>query len=364
MPIPHLRLFFLTVFVLLQPATLLAEDLETVPSLSKEPPPGNVAVTPDGRIFMSLHPFYKPTYRVVEVLEDGTTKPFPSDTWSRAPKEGSEVGLNAVLGLRSDSDGILWMLDRSPKEGYPGRLVAWDTRGEKLHRVIHIGKPLLGEKPFLNDLAIDSSNKFAYIVDMATPGQSALIVLDLVSGFGRRVLQGHPSTQPEDIDIVIDGLVVHLGETPARVGLNPITIDTNFEWLYFGAMSGKSLYRIRTKYLRDTSLSGEELAQKVQRFGDKPISDGITMDGGGNIYVTDIENNAIGIVGPSGKYTVIHVDPKLLSFPDGMSFSHNSSVYVTVNQLHRSEVLHGTDVSAPPFYLLRFKSLSPGDAGR
>lgn len=359
-----LRFLTFAFFLFCQLSELQAESLEVVAKLPKETPPGNVAVTPDGRIIMSLHPFYNPTYRVVEVLQDGTTKPFPNESWAKAPQEGSEMGLNAVLGLRSDIDGVVWMLDRSPEAGYPGRLIAWDSRADSLHRVIHLGRPLLGENPFLNDLAIDSSNKFAYIVDMAVAGESALIVLDLQSGLGRRVLQGHPSTKPEDVEITIDGLVIKKDDAPRRIGLNPITIDTKFEWLYFGAMSGKSLYKIQTKYLRDFSLSEKDLAEKVLRVGDKPISDGITMDGSGNVYVTDIENNAIGVVGPSGKYTVLHVDPKLLSFPDGMSFSKNSYVYVTVNQLHRSAVLHGTDVSTPPFYLIRFRALSPGKVGR
>ena len=39
--------------------------------------PGNPAVSPDGRIFLSMQPLDDPVYRVVKLPPDGTTKPFP-----------------------------------------------------------------------------------------------------------------------------------------------------------------------------------------------------------------------------------------------------------------------------------------------
>lgn len=44
--------------------------------------PDNPAVTPDGRLILSLHPFAygdPSPYHVVEVLEDGSTQPFPNE---------------------------------------------------------------------------------------------------------------------------------------------------------------------------------------------------------------------------------------------------------------------------------------------
>lgn len=50
--------------------------LEVVAEL--EQGPGNIAVTPDGRLIISQHPIYRPEIRVIELLPDGTVRPFPN----------------------------------------------------------------------------------------------------------------------------------------------------------------------------------------------------------------------------------------------------------------------------------------------
>ncbi|MEI8618424.1 hypothetical protein P4S63_18675 [Pseudoalteromonas sp. B193] len=60
------------------------------------------------------------------------------------------------------------------------------------------------------------------------------------------MLQNSHYTTAENIDMVIDGRIMSLGGQPARLGVNPITLDPNEDWLYFGSMSGTSVYRIAT----------------------------------------------------------------------------------------------------------------------
>jgi hypothetical protein len=74
-------------------------ELEIVATLEKGP--GNIAVTPQGMIIISLHQFYDTEYRVMELLHDGRLAPFPNEDWSR-PSASDGTGLNAVLGLRAD----------------------------------------------------------------------------------------------------------------------------------------------------------------------------------------------------------------------------------------------------------------------
>ena len=88
-----------------------APELEVAVRLDDRP--GNPALTPDGRLIVSLHPFPfgEPSpYRVVEVMEDGGTRPFPNEAWSTAPDEAG-VGLSAVIGVQSDRRGVVWILD-------------------------------------------------------------------------------------------------------------------------------------------------------------------------------------------------------------------------------------------------------------
>ena len=337
--------------------------LEVVAKFSAEHPPGNIAVTPEKRLIMSQHQFYGAPLRVVEVMADGSVEPFPNRAWSSQPNENG-VGLHEVLGLRSDKNGVVWMLDRS-SEGQPGKLVAWDTVKDELHRVIYLPQPIIADSPFLNDLAVDLEHNKIYVADTASGDNSALIVVDLTTGFSRRVLEGDVSTRPEDIPIVIDNRTITMGGEPAKIGVNPITIDPNNEWVYYAPMSGKSLYRIATQDLLNESLSAEELSSQVQRYGDKPICDGITIDGAGNVYITSITDSAIGVVEPNGEYRTLYQDDELLNWTDGMAFSPDNYIYVTVSQLHNSPPLNnGENDFNPPSYLVRFPALASGEVGR
>ena len=343
-------------------AQTFPSGIEVVAELPRANPPGNIAVTPDGQLIMSQHQFYGTDIKVVKVLLDGTLEPFPNEAWA-SPPDANGIGLNNVLGIRADGKGVVWMLD-NPGDGDSGRLVGWDTRSDSLHQVVYLTQPVIPDNTFLNDFAIDSYNNAVYIADTAGGSNSALIVVDLSTGYARRVLEGHSSMQPEDIPIVVDGRTMMLGDAEARIGVNPITIDPDNECVYYGPMSGRSLYRIRTSDLLNRTLTPDQLSGKVERFGDKPISDGITIDAGNNIYVTDITQNAIGVVDPEGAYRILYQDESI-SWADGFGFGPDSYIYVTVNQLQNSPALsQGSDNSRPPYYLLRFSSVEAGVVGR
>ncbi|MEL6787853.1 MAG: L-dopachrome tautomerase-related protein [Cyanobacteria bacterium J06607_15] len=339
-------------------------ELEIVAEFPAAHPPGNIAVTPEGRLIMSQHQFFGAPLRVVEVLDDGSVAPFPNEAWSSEPNSAG-IGLNTVLGLRSDENGVVWMLDRSDGSGQPGKIVGWDTENDELYQVIYLPQPIIPASPFLNDLAVDLEHNAIYITDTASGDDSALIVVDLVTGFSRRVLEGDVSTRPEDIPLIVDERVINLAGEPAQIGVNPITVDPDNEWVYYAPMSGTSLYRIATLDLLDPSLSPAELSSRVERYGDKPICDGITVDGAGNVYITSITDNAIGVVDETGTYQTLYQDDRLLSWTDGMAFGADDYIYVTVSQLQNSPPLNNGENDAElPFYLVRFPALASGSVGR
>lgn len=212
---------------------------------------------------------------------------------------------------------------------------------------------------------MDLDHNAIYVTDTASGNNSALIVVDLNTGFSRRVLEGDISTRPEDIPMIINERVINMQGKPAQVGVNPITVDPNNEWVYYAPMSGTSLYRVSTKDLLNESLSRSQLSSRVERYGDKPICDGITVDNAGNVYITSITENAIGVVDRTGVYRTLYQDDKLLSWTDGMAFGPDDYVYVTVSQLQNSPPLNnGENDFQPPFYIVRFPALSSGEVGR
>jgi sugar lactone lactonase YvrE len=129
-------------------------------------------------------------------------------------------------------------------------------------------------------------------------------------------------------------------------------------------MHSRSMYRVRTSDLRDTTLSAEDLAGRVERWADKPICDGISMDRAGNIYISDLAANAIGVIDAERQYRVLVSDPRL-SWPDAFSYGPDGRMYTVANQLHKSATLNaGSDASEPPYLVLTFQPLAPGVVGR
>lgn len=347
----------MVVWVISIGASLATDDFEIVAEFKEAP--GNLTVAPNGRIFMSLHQFYQPRYSVVEVLPDQSMVPFPNSELNQRDDTG-ELRLDSVLGIQSDNDGVIWMLDNGLRSGVPPKLVAWDTRTNRLHRVIYFTSPSVPANAFVNDLAVDKPRGRIFISDPAGGDNAALIVVDLETGLTRRVLQGDRSVVPENLDLVIDNRPLLMSDSDGKlihphIGVNPIAEDPANEWVYFGAMHGQSLFRISAEDLADMRQGSQKLTNKVRRYSSKPISDGITIDRANNIYLGELEANAIGIVTPDRKYQRLAQSPKL-AWVDSLAAGPDGWVYAVVNQLHLSAPLNGgKDQSKPPYYLIKLR---------
>jgi sugar lactone lactonase YvrE len=329
--------------------------LEVVAELAQGP--GNITVTPDGQILVSLHQFYNHDIRVARLDDNAQLTPF-----------AAAANVNSVLGLQADANGVVWLLDNAMRNGTERRLVGWHASGNRPVADIDLSS-VTTDSAFLNDLAVDPGRNTVYIADPAGNADAAIIVVNTASGIARRVLEGHESVMAEDMDLVIDGMPVRIRaedgtEIRPRVGINPIAIDKQGEWLYYGPMHGRSMYRVRTADLRNSELTAEELAARVERWADKPICDGISIDDAGNLYLGDLAGNAIGVIGPDRNYRILIADPRL-SWVDAFSFGPDGYLYTVANQLHRSSVLNGGEAATvPPYLILRFKPLATGTTGR
>src|SRR2546429_9814774 len=80
--------------------------------------------------------------------------------------------------------------------------------------------------------------------------------------------------------------------------------------------SGDRLYRIATRDLNDESLASEALGARVETFGPKTISDGLSIDAADTVYVSDPEHSAVLTLGQDRKLTTLLKDPRL-RWPDG-----------------------------------------------
>ena len=347
------------------PVVAMDKNFDIVARLTQGP--GNVTITSTGRIVMSQHQFYEPQISVVELRPDGVTAPFPNAEMNDRARPRS-VSLDSVLGLRSD-DGVVWLLDNGMRSSVTPKLVAWDTTSNRLSRVIYLPPPIAPKDAFANDFTIDGRHKKIFIADPAGGQNAALIVVDIETGAARRVLEGHQSVVPENVDLVIDGHPVQLKDANGRlsrphIGVNPITEDLENEWVYFGPMHGLSLYRVKAADLANEELDANALASRVERYSAKPVCDGISIDKDNNIYLGDLfgkrdrRHQTRPQLSADCKERSTHVG-QLLSFGPG------GKLYAVVNQLHRSATLNGGErLSKAPYLLVEVKAFAAGLPGR
>ncbi|MBY5947767.1 hypothetical protein KUW02_21235 [Photobacterium rosenbergii] len=341
--------------------TAQAADIEVVAKLDGTRP-GNITVTEQGRTFLSMQPLDAPELRVVELLKDGTTKAFPNQDWADGPEKG-DVGFSSVIGIDSTPDGVVWILDMG-SENAPAQIVAWDSVNNRLFKQIEIGKEVMVANSFLQDFALDTKRNLMYIADTSLGNlfgepAPAFVVVDLETGKSRRVLESHPALLSPLHDLEIDGSLMAAKREDGSVdalylGLNPITIDKQFEWVYFGTVNGSAIYRIPASALANNKLSEQSLGEKIEFYSEKRPSDGMIISDNGVIYVGDVEKNAIGMV-RDGQYQIFAQDDKRLSWADGFSIQ-NRYLYVTQNSLHLNPALNeGEEGATKPYHVLRIK---------
>ena len=299
--------------------------LEVVANL--EYPPGNIAVSQSGRIFFTLHPDGNPPHKVLELV-DGKPVPYPNAEFQQ-PAAG-RPHFQSVLSLRIDRLNRLWALDYADYGTGQPRLLAFDLNSDRLVHSYDFPSEVAGFLSMLNDFQVDPQVEKIYIAETSPIRQTpALIVYDTVNKTSRRLLEGHPSLRPQDYVIQAPGRdMIIFGLYNMRIGVDSIVLDPRGEWLYYGPVNGDRMYRIATKHLNDASLTPEALAAKVEDFGPKTLSDGLSIDVEGNIYISDMEHSAILTLGPDRKLTTVVKDPRL-RWPVGFSFGPAGWLYVT-----------------------------------
>ncbi len=312
-----------------------AAELHEVASFPDQQVTG-VSVSKTGRIFVNFPDWSdKHTLSVAEII-DGKPKPFPNEEWNKAGAPGSHFV--CVQSVVVDAEDNLWILDpAAPKlkeivKGGP-KLVKVDLKTNQVVQTIPFGQDVAPKKSYLNDVRIDTAANVAYITES---GKGALVVVDLKSGKARRLLDGDKSTAAEsDVKIAVDGRELYDQEKKAapQFQADGIALDAKNGYLYYHALTGHTLYRIKTDYLKDAKLSKSDLASKVETLVQTPAPDGMLEGPDGFLYLTAIEQNAIVRYDPVTKEVRTIIADKRLSWPDTMSWGPDDALYVTTSQI-------------------------------
>jgi sugar lactone lactonase YvrE len=331
-----------------------------------------VTASEDGRLFVNFPRWTEDSpISVAELLADGSLKPYPDEGWNawrNARKD--EMTPNdhwvCVQSVVADCRGSLWVLDpAAPAQSVivPGgpKMVRIDLATNAVAQTIAFDDEVALQGSYLNDVRFSTDGQFAFITDSGLKG--AIVVVDIKSGSARRLLDGHPSTQPEkDVVVKADGEPLRRPDgRGVEFAADGIAISEDGQYLYWQAIKGVSLYRIPTRVLIDAGLGDDEVAAAVEPFGRNGVADGLLIARGSELmFVTAPEENAVKVrdlaEGPGGVPRTVVQDQRL-RWPDTFTQGPDGAIYVTTSHIQDSATFKPGAPTALQTQLWRLRGL-------
>lgn len=340
-----------------------SEELELVVALPQ--PPGNVAVSESGRVFFNYHYLGSngdEKGNSVFELVDGAPRPFPSADFQKRFQHS--------LGMLIDRQNRLWIIDPATIDSSRDTLVfAFDVDSGELLREYRFEE----DWDFAQDIQLTRDGRYLVAADTGLFGfiPAKLLVLDTVSGEYRVLLKGDSSVGTQNWGITgPDGRKVSVfwGLIDWQAGVDGITISPDQAWLYYGSINHDTLFRIPLPLILDPHADEAELEDGVEAVGRKPLSDGLSIDVKGNVYITDVEHGGLARMSPRGNLETLIKDDRV-RWADGISFGPDSWVYFTDSAIS----VYLTETGDPPdptvhtkhgpYGIYRFRNDTPGVPG-
>jgi sugar lactone lactonase YvrE len=332
-----------------------------------------VSVSETGRIFVNFPRWTEDTALSVGELKDGEVKPYPNEEWNawrNARKD--EITPNdhwvCVQSVVADQRGSLWVLDpAAPSQAHVvskgPKLVQIDLATDKVTRTIAFDEDAAPQGSYLNDVRFSNDGKYAFITDSGVKG--ALLVVDIAAGKTARLLDGHPSTQmKKGLNVKADGKVLRRPDgRGVEFSADGIELSKGGDYLYWQAIKGDELYRIRTSALTGAGLKGEDISGEVEHYGINGVNDGLLIarnpeNGGDDMYLTSVQDNAIKVrklsEGPEAKAKIVVQDERL-RWPDTFSQGPDGAIYVTTSHIQDSAFFKPDAPAALPTQLWRLR---------
>ncbi len=318
-----------------------------------------VASSAKGRLFTN-YPIWSPVhkYSVVEVTSKTDAKPYPNEevnSWKDG-EDGSRKFVS-VQAVYVDDQDKLWVVD-SANPGFGGvyqesdKLVRINLDTNKIERIYPM-KGLIDKNRYLNDVRVDTKRQIAYVTNSHDGG---IVIVDLKSGKVRMVLKGAPPTQSDpSYKFMIGGREVAMGGKPMKVNSDGIALTPDGEWLFFKPLTDDKLYKVKIADLHNAELKDSELTARVVDLGHFNVTDGMEFDKHGNLYMGDMERNAIIKLSPTLEKTVLMTDARLV-WPDSYAVSKDGYLYISTSHIHTAPPFNdGVDKRTLPYGLFRLR---------
>lgn len=314
-----------------------------------------VTSTGTGRLFANFPRWREGVpFSVVEVSPDGSFAPYPDAEWNRWDGNPRVNRFTCVQSVVAHGDS-LYVLDPSSPEfaGVIGsaKLFVFDLKTNQLKRRYEFDNGVAPQKSYLNDLRVDDAAGKIYITDS---GLGAIVVVDMVTGNTRRLLAHHPSTKAEEITLRIDGNEFLRNGKPPRIHSDGIELDQKRGYLYYHALTGYHLYRVPTSALVAAFYDPRQepaLEAKVEDLGQTPAPDGMVFDAEGNLYMGDLEHDAVVYRTPAGEILTLAQDPRI-RWADTFTIGPDNSLIFTASRIHQVPQNGGIEDMEFPIYSL------------
>ncbi len=142
------------------------------------------------------------------------------------------------------------------------------------------------------------------------------------------------------------------GQVP-QIHADGIALDKSGQYLYYHALTARTLYRIKTSMLKNFSVPEDQLAGYVEKVADTGAVDGMLMDDDDNLYLTALEKDSIQRYRTDGDILDTIVEGSI-PWPDSMAVSTDNFLYITASQINRMPRFnYGQDKRILPYKLFK-----------
>jgi sugar lactone lactonase YvrE len=328
-------------------------------AVTSDRPIGNATVSADGRIFYTIHPESGPAAPFLYEWVNGQPVPYPAT--------GQEEMFETPLGVSIDSKNRLWVIDPGEHGTGQSSLTAFDLATNTVVQRHEFASDVAPMGSFLQAMAISPDGRFIYVADAGfwakRPG---IVVYDSETDTAWRRLSRHASVYPQNYLVrnQIKDMSFFGGILQMKTGIDGIAASRDGDWVTYAAMNHDTLFRAPAAILQDPAATEEQVEAAIEPVGPKPLNDGIAMDDQGNVFITDIEHQAVLQLSPDGQLSTVVKDSRI-RWADAVAFGPDGWLYLSDSAIPEL-VLQSADhhAAAAPYFVWRFQPGTSGPAGQ
>ena len=222
-------------------------------------------MTREGRLLL-MPGWLGPTPGVVEVLPDGSFKPFPGNEWNEWA-EGKQptkhfVDVNSII---PDGKGNLWVLDAAAPHFGAAIEGAVKVVQVSIATSRRSGSSSSTRRRPIPARGLRTCASTATMPSWRSSKEGSFYVIDLRDNSYRRILVGHPLMrgEPDDVPTIEGRKIILQNGKPLHINNDLLDFRSDPGVLHFMCLFGRKIFKAHVNTLKDPSLTDGEIANRV-----------------------------------------------------------------------------------------------------